>query len=160
MYLICVFCSVTQLCLTLWDPRDCNMPPCSSSSPGVCSSFCSLHRWCHPAVTSFDTLFSFCPWSFPASGTFPMSHLFTSDDQNIRASASASVLPVNIQSWFPVRLTGLILLSKGVSGVFSSTTVWNHWFSDALPSLWSSSHNHTWPLGRPWPWLYGPLSTE
>ena len=133
---------------------DCNTPPCSSSSPGVCSSFCSLHQWCHPAVTSFDTLFSFCPWSFPASGTFPMSHLFTSDDQNTRASPSASVLPVNIQSWFPVRLTDLILLSKGVSGVFSTlqfkaidflmlcllygpalTTIPDHWEDHGLDSM-------------------------
>jgi len=149
------------MCLTLWDPMDCNTPPCSSSSPGVCPSPCSLHWWCHPAITSFDSLFFFCPWSFPASGTFPTSHLFTSGYQNTRASASASVLSVNNQSWFPLRLTSLIsLLSKGVSGVFSSSTVWSHWFFGVLPSLWTSSHNHTWPLGRPWPWLYGPLSTE
>ena len=71
----------------------------------------------------------------------------------------ASVLPIKIQGWFPLRLTGLIsLLSTGLSGVFSSTTVWRHQFFGALPSLRSSSHNHTWLLGRPQPWLYGSLS--
>ena len=76
-------------------------------------------------------------------------------------SASALVLPVNIQGWYPLRLTGFIsLLSKGLSGVFSSTIVRRHWFFGILPSLWSSSHNHTWPLGRPKPWLYGPLLAE
>ena len=71
--------------------------PCPSPSTGVCPSSCSLNWWCHPAISSSDTLFSFCPWSFPASGTFPVSHLCTSDNQNTGASASASVLPVNIQ---------------------------------------------------------------
>ena len=125
-------------------------PLCPSPFPEVCPSSCPLHWWCHPAISSSDTLFSFCPQSFPASGNFPMSQLFAQDDQNTGASASASVLPIKIQGWFPLRLTGLIsLLSTGLSGVFSSTTVWRHQFSDALPSLWSSSHNHTWPLGRP-----------
>ena len=126
-------------------------PPCSSPSSRVCPSSCSLHQWCHPAISSSDALFSFCPWSFPASGTFLMSCLFTSYDQNTGASALASVLPVSIQGWSPLRLTGLIsLLSKGHhAGVFSSTTVWRHQFFDVLPSLWSSSHTCTWPLGRP-----------
>ena len=65
-------------------------PTCPSSSPGDCPHSCSLHQWCHPAISSSDTLFSFCPWSFPASGTFPMSHLFASDDQNTGTSASAN----------------------------------------------------------------------
>ena len=79
-----------------------------------------------------------------------MSHLFTSDDQNTGASASASVLPVNIQGWSPLRLSGFIsLLSKGLSGVFSSTTVRRHQLFSILPSLWSSSHNCMWPLRRP-----------
>ena len=73
-------------------------PPCPSPSPGVCPSSCSLHRWCHPAVSSSDAIFSFCPQSFPASETFPVNFLFASDDQNTGASASASVLPVNMQS--------------------------------------------------------------
>ena len=108
-------------------------PPCPSLSPGVCPSSCSLHQWCHPAISSSEILFSFCPWRFPASGTFPMTRLFASDDQNVGASASASVLPVNIQCWFPLRLTGLIsLLAKGLSGVFSSTTVWRHPFFGIL----------------------------
>ena len=96
-------------------------PPCSSPSPEVCPSSSSFCHWCSPAISSSDALFSFCPQSFPASGTFPMSRLFTSDDQNTGASASASVLPVNTQSWSPSQLTGLIsLLSKGLSGVFST----------------------------------------
>ena len=102
-------------------------PPGPSPSPGVCPSSCSLHWWCHPAISSSYTLLSFCFQSFLASGAFPMNHLFTSDDQNTRASASPSGLPVNIQGWFPLRLTDLIsLMSKGLSGLFSSTTVWRH----------------------------------
>ena len=100
--------------------------PYPSLSPRVCPSSCSLHQRCHPAISSSDALFSFCPQSFPASGTFPMSHLFTSDDQNTGASASASVLPVNILGWSPLRLADLILLAKGLSWVFSSTTVQRH----------------------------------
>ena len=99
-------------------------PPCPSPSPEVCPSSCPLHRWCHPTISSFYFLFSFCPQFFPASETFPTSQLFASGDQSTRASASASVLPASIQGWFPLRLTGLIsLLSKGLSGVFSSTAV-------------------------------------
>ena len=124
-------------------------PSCPLPYPGVCPSSCPLHQWCHRAISSSDTLFFFCPQSFPASGTFPMSQLLASDDQNIGASASAPVLPTSIQGWFPLRLTGLIFLSKRFSGVFSSITVPRHQFSDILPSLWYSSHNHTWPLGRP-----------
>ena len=86
--------------------------------------------------------------SFPTSGTFPMSWLLISDDQN--TGASASVLPMSIQGWFPLRLANLIfLLSKGLSGVFSNTTVWRHQFFVALPSLWSSSHIYT-RCSRPW----------
>ena len=122
----------------------------ASPSPRVCPSSCSLHQWCRPAISSSDALFSFCPQSFPASGNFPMSHLCASDDQNTGASVSASVIPVNIQGWSPLRLTGLIsLLSKGLSGVFSKTTVWRHQFFSALLISQSSSHNHTLPLGRP-----------
>jgi len=91
-------------------------PPCPSLSPKVCPSSCPLHQWCHPASLSSDTLFSFYLQSFPASGTIPMSWLFTAGDQNTGASALASVLPMSIQNWFPLRLTGLIsLLSKGLS---------------------------------------------
>ena len=135
-------------------------PPCPSSSPRVCPSSCSLHWWCHQAISSSDTLFCFCHQSCPASLTFPMSQLFASDDQNTGASASASVLPMKIQGSSPFRLTGSIsLLSKGLSGVFSSTPVGRHWFFGALPPLQSSSHNHR-QLGRPQPWLYRPLSAE
>ena len=132
---------------------DCSMPGllvmgCQgpSPSPKVCPSSCLLHQWCHPAVSSSDTLYSFCPQSLPASEIFPVIWLFTSGDHNTGASASA--LPLSIQGWFPLRLTGLISLqSEGLSGVFSNTTV--HQFLSTLPSLWSSSHNCPWPLGRP-----------
>ena len=118
-------------------------PPCPSPSSGVCPNSCSLHWWYHPASSSSDALFSSCPQSFLASGTFPVSCLFALDDQNTGASASALVLPVNIQGSSPLRLTGLIsLLSKGLSGIFSSTTVRRHQFFGVLPSLQSSSHNH------------------
>ena len=140
---------------------------CSTSGPPVPHLLlnlarvhsCPLCRWCHTAVSSSDALFSFCPRSFPASGTFSTSCLFLSDDQN--TGASASVLPVNIQGWSPLRLTDLICLqSKGLSGVFSNTTVQRHQFFGILPSLWFSFHNRMWPLGRPQPWLYGRLSSE
>ena len=120
-----------------------------SPTPGVHWDSRPLHWWCHPAISSSDVLFSFCPQSFPATGTFPMSQLFPLDDQNTGVSTSASVLPTSIQGWFPLRLTGLIsLLSTGLSGVCSSTTVQRHRFFGAPPSLWSRSLNRTWPLGR------------
>ena len=122
---------------------------CSSPSPEVCPSSWPLHWWCHSAISSSDALFSFCPLSFPESETFPMSQLFISDDQNTGVSASASVLPISIRGWFPLRLIGLIsLLSSGFSGVFSSTTVQRHQFFGA-PPLRSSSDNRMWLLGRP-----------
>ena len=98
--------------------------PCPSPTPGVHPNPCPLSWWCHPTISSSDSLFFFCPQAFPASRSFPMSQLFTSGDQNIRTSASASILPMRIQGWFPLRLTDLIsLLSKELSRVFSSTTV-------------------------------------
>ena len=88
-----------------------------------------LSQWCHPNISSSATLFSSCPQSFPSSGSFLVSQLFASGGQSVRASASASVLPINIQSWFSLGLTGLIsLLSKGLSGMFTSTTIWKHQF--------------------------------
>ena len=102
--------------------------------------------WHLPKFISSDALFSFCPQSFPASGTFPMSHLFTSDDQNIgaSASASASVLPVNIRGLFPLGWTGWISLqSKGFPRVFSNTTVQKHQFFHVQPSIQSNSHIRT-----------------
>ena len=127
-------CSVAQSCPTLCDPHGLQhvRPPCPSPSPRVCSSSRSLRQWCRPAVSSSDALFSFCPQSFPASGTFPMTRLFTLGDQNTGASASALVLPMSIQGWFPLRLTDLISL---LSTVFSSTTVWKHQFFGAHLSL-------------------------
>ena len=136
-------------------------PLCPSPSPEVFSSSCPLHQWCYPAISSSDAFFSFCPQSFLASGTYPMSQLFASDGQNTEVSASASVLQINIQGWFPLRLIGLIsLMSKELSRVFSSTTVKRCQFFSAPLSLWSSSHNHTWLLGRPLSWVLGPLSEE
>ena len=117
--------------------------PCPSLSPGVCSNFCPL-SWYHSTISSTVAPFS-CPQSFPASGSFPVSRLFTSGGQSIRASASASDLPMNIRGWFPLRLTGWIsLLSKGLSRVFSSTTVQKYQFLGAQPSLWSNAHIRTW----------------
>ena len=98
--------------------------PCPSLSSRVCSDLCLLSRWCHPTISSSVNPFSSCPQSFPASGSFPASQLFASGGQTIGVSASASVLSMNIQGWFPFRLTGLISLQyKGHSRVFSSTTI-------------------------------------
>ena len=118
-------CSVTQSCLTLWDPMNCRLP-CPSASPRACSNSCSLSQWCHPIISSSVVPFSSCLQSFPESGSFPISWLFVSGGQSTgaSASASASVLPMNIQDWFPLGLTALIpLQSKGLSRVFSNTTV-------------------------------------
>ena len=95
-------------------------PPCPSPTPGVYSNSCSLSRWCHPIISSSVIPFSFRLPSFPASGSFQMNQLFASGGQSIGVSASASVLPMNIQDWFPLGLTSLISLqSKGLSRVFS-----------------------------------------
>ena len=119
--------------------------PCPSLSPRVYSNSCPLSGWCHPTISSSVTLFSSCLQSFPASGSFPMSQLFISGSQSI---ALASVFPMNTQGWFPLGLTGLISLQpKGLSRVFSSTTIWQCQFFGAQPSLWSNSHNCTWLLG-------------
>ena len=117
--------------------------PCSLPSPGACSNSCPCW-WCHPTISSSVTHFSSCLRSLPASGSFPVSWLFASGGQSIGASASASVLSMNIQSWFPLGLTGWISLqSKGLSRVFSNTTVKKHHFFGAQPSLQSNSHIHT-----------------
>ena len=100
--------------------------PCPSVSPRLCSTLCPLSRYCHPTISSAVSLSS-CLQSFPASGFFPVSRLLTSGSQSIGTSASASVLPMIIQGWFPFRLTGLIsLLSKELTGAFSSTTAQRH----------------------------------
>ena len=123
--------------------------PCPSPSPRACSNSCPLSLWCHPAISSSVIPFSSCLQSFPVSGSFPMSQFFTSGSQSIGASASSSVLPMNIQDWFPLGLTGLISLqSKGLSIVFSSITVQRHQFFSIQPSSWSSSHIHTWLLEK------------
>ena len=119
--------------------------PRPSPSPGICSNSCPLSQWCHPTISSSVIPFSSCLQSFPASGSFPVNQFFTSGGQNMGASASASVLPMNIHSWFPLRLTGLIsLLSKRLSRVFSRTTVRRYQLFSVQPFLWSSSHIHTW----------------
>ena len=111
-------------------------PPCPSPTPGVYSDSCPLSWWCHLTISSSVVPFSSCLQSFPASGSFQMSQLFASGGQSIGASASASVLPMNIQDWFPLGWTGWISLqSKGLSRVFSNTTVWKHQFFGAQLSL-------------------------
>ena len=135
---------------SLWPCESQNArPPCPSPTPGVHPNPCSSSRWCHPAISSSVVSFSSCPQSLPALGSFPMSQLFAWGGQSIRVSASASVLPVNIQDQFPLGWSGCISLqSKGLSRVFSNTTVQKHQFFIAQISLWSYSHIHTWPLGK------------
>ena len=108
--------------------------PCPLLSPRVCSDSCPLSWWCHPTILSSVISFSSCLHSFPASGSFPMSQFFTPGGQSIGVSASASVLPMNIQDWFSLGLTGLISLqSNGLSRIFYNTTVWK------ASILWSSA---------------------
>ena len=124
--------------------------PCPSLSLGVCSNSCPLSPWCYPTISSYVSPFSSCPQSLPASGSFLMSWLFASGDQRIGTSASASALPMNIQSWFPLEFNGWIsLLSRGPSRVFSNTTVQKHQFFGAQLSSQSNSHIHTWLLEKP-----------
>ena len=135
------FSSVAQLYVTL---RPCGLQharlPCPSPTPRACSNLCPLSQWCHPSVSSSVVPFSSCPQSFPASGSFPVSQFFASGGQSVGVSASVSVLPMNIQGWFPLGLTSLISLQcKGLSRVFSSTTVQKHQFFSTRLSLWSNS---------------------
>ena len=123
---------------------------CPSLSPRVCSNSCPLNWWCHPTISSSVTHFSSYPQSFPASGSFPMSQLLASGGQSIGVSASTSILPMNTQDWSRLGWTGWISLqSKGLSRVFSNTTVQKHQFVDAQHSLYSNSHIHTWLLEKP-----------
>ena len=123
---------------------------CPSPIPGVYPNPCPLSRWCHPTISSSVVPFSSCPQSFPASGSFPISLLFTSGGQRTGVSASASVLPMNTQDWSPLGWTGWISLqSKGLSRVFSNTTVQKHQFFGAQLSSQSNSHIHTWLLEKP-----------
>ena len=124
--------------------------PCPSPTPRACSNSCPSSQWCHPTISSSVIPFSSCVQCFPASGLFPMSQFFTSNGQGIGVSASASILPMNIQDWFSLRLTSWISLqSKGLSRVFYNTTVWKHQLLGAQLSLYSNSHIHTWPLEKP-----------
>ena len=124
--------------------------PCPPLSPGVFSDLCPLSQWCHPTISSPVVPFSSCPQSFPTLGSFAMSQLFASGGLSVGASPLASVLPMNIQDWYPLGFTGLIsLLSKGLVRIFSSTTIQKQQFF--------SSHIHTWWLEKPQLWLYGPL---
>ena len=125
-------------------------PPCPSPTPEVYSNSCPWSRWCHPAISSFVVPFFSCLQSIPASESFPMSQLFTWGGQSIGVSALASVLPKNTQDWFPLGWTSWVSLqSKGLSRVFSNTTVQKHQFFGAQLSSQSNSHIHTWPLEKP-----------
>ena len=125
-------------------------PPCASPSPGVHSDSRPLSPWCHPAISSSVILFSSCPQSLPVSESFPMSQLFTWGGQSTGVSALASVLPKKSQGWSPSEWTSWISLqSKGLSRVFSDTTVQKHQFFSAQLSLQSNSHIHTWLLEKP-----------
>ena len=141
------FSSVSQSCPTL-QPHEPQYawPPCPSPTPRVHPNSCPLSWWCHPTISSSVIPFSSCPRSFPASGSFQVSQLFASGGQSVGVSASASVLPMNIQDWSPLGWTGWISLqSKGLSRVFSNTTVQKRQFFGAQLSSQSNSHSHTWP---------------
>ena len=145
----CCCCSLSRVQLFVTPLTAAPQASCPSLSPGVCSNSCPLWQWCHPTISSSVIPFSSCLPSLPASGSFPVSQLFTSGGQSIGASTSALVFPMNIQGWFPLGLIGLIsLLYKGLSRGFSKTTVQKHQFFGAQPSLWSNSHIHTWLLAK------------
>ena len=121
-------CSVVSDSLQPHGLQDASLP-CPLTTPGDCSNSCLSSRWCHPTISSSVVPFSSCLQSFPASGSFPMSQFFATGGQSVGASALASVLPMNIQNWFPLGWTGWISLqSKGLSRVFSNTTVQKHQF--------------------------------
>ena len=146
------FSSVAQSCLTLCDPMDCSTPGFlvhhQLPEPGQTHVYQSW--WCHLTISSSVIPLFSCLQSFPASGSFPKSQFFSSGGQRIGVSASTSVLPMNIQDWFPLGWTGWISLqSKGLSRVFSNTTVQKHQFFGAQFSLQSNSHIRTWPLEKP-----------
>ena len=154
IYPYCVsvqFSSVAQSCLTLCDPMN-------PSTPGLpvhhqlleFTHSCPSSRWCHPAISSSVVPFSSCPQSLPAAGSFPMSQLFAWGGQSTGVSALASSLSKKSQGWSPSEWTGWISLqSKGLSRVFSNTTVQKHQFFSAQLSSQCNSHIHTWPLEKP-----------
>ena len=159
-YWVHQFSSVTQWCPTLCNPMDCSTPglPVHHQLLEFTQNSCPVSRWCHPTISSSVVPFSSRLQSFPASGSFPVSKFFSSGGQTIGVSASASVLPVNIQDWFPLRWTGWIFLqSKELSRVFSNTTVQKHQFFGAQLSSQSNSHIHSWLWGKPKLWLDGLL---
>ena len=144
-------------------PRGLQHPrlPCPSPTPGACSTSWPSSRWCHPTISSSVVPFAFHLQSFLASGSFPMSQLFASGGQNTGVTALKSVPPINTQDWSPLGWTDWISPeSKGLSRVFSNTTVQKHQFFGAQLSLEPNSHIHTWPLEKPQPWLEGPLLTK
>ena len=145
------FSSVPQLCLTLCDPMDCSMDfatPCPSPAPKVYSNSCPLSQWCHQLSHLLSTLLLL-------HSIFPSIRVFSSESvhcirwKSIVVSALTSVLPMNIQDWFSLGLTGFILQSKELSKVFSSTTVQKHQFFGTQPFLWSNSYIHTRLLEKP-----------
>ena len=140
--------SCVQLFVTPWTAA--RQASLSINNPRAYSNSCPSRRWYHPNISSSVVPFSSCLQSFPVSGSFQMSQFFTSGGQSIGASALASVLPMNIQDWFPLGLTGSISLqSKGLSRVFSNTTVQKHQFFGAQLSLYSNFHIITWLLEKP-----------
>ena len=153
------FSSVAQSCPTLCDPMNRSTPGLPvHQQPGVYLNPCPLSRCCYPAILSSVVPFSSCPQSLLASRSFPIRQLFSWGSQNIGVSASASVIPMNTQDWFPLGWTGWTSLqSKGLSRVFSNTTVQKHQFFRTQLSSQSNSHIHTWPLEGGLPWLDGPL---
>ena len=125
-------------------------PPCPSPTPGVHSDSRPLSPWCHPAISSSVVPFSSCPQSLPASESFPVSQLFIWGGQSTGVSALALFLPKNTQGWSPLAWTGWTSLqSRGLSRVFSNTTLQKHQFFGAQLSSQSNSHTHTWPLEKP-----------
>ena len=154
-----IISSIAQLCPTLCDPMDCIMTglPIHNQLPEFTQTHVHWINDTNPTVSS-SVITSFCLQSFPASGAYQMSQFFVSGHQSIGVSASASVPPMNIQDWSPLGWTGWISLqSKGLSRVFSNTTVQKHQFFGTQLSLWFNSYIHTWLLERPQLWPDRPL---
>ena len=144
------WCSVAKSSLTLCAWTAAQRLSCPLLSPRARSNSCPSSRWCHPTISASVLPFSSCLQSFPASGSFQTSQFFTSGGQSIGVSASTSVLPMNIQDWFPLGWTDWLSLQfKGLSRVFSNTTVQTHQFFGAQLSSQSNSHIHTWLLEKP-----------
>ena len=141
--------SVVSYCLRPHESQH-TRPPCPSPTPGVHSDSRPSSQWCHPAISSSAVPFSSCPQYLPASESFLMSQLFTWGSQSTGISALASFLPKKSQGWSPSEWTGWISLwSKGLSRVFSNTTIQKHQFFSTQPSSQSNSHIHTWPQEKP-----------